>query len=227
MKLFRKAAVVIAALTLHSAIAQAQETDPGVTFRVYAVDGNLQQIPEIAPDQTPNLDELRDSIDADTDEFGGIPLPYVTHVTAELLIDEPGEYAFMLTSDDGSRLTLNGEVLIDHDGLHGAIPKTSERVFLERGSHPLRVDHFEAGGASVLKLEWIGPDDLDYSVITSKNLRTQRDLTRVTSPGVKQIIGQNRPGDRRALNAVHPGWDLSTIRPEGFEPKVGAMCFLP
>ncbi|MFG0298907.1 MAG: family 16 glycoside hydrolase [Phycisphaerales bacterium JB047] len=227
MKLFRDAMAVLFLFTPLTAISSAQETDPGVTFRVYAVDGNLQQIPEIAPDQTPNLDELRDSIDADTDDFGGIPLPYVTHVTAELLIKEPGEYAFMLTSDDGSRLTLNGEVLIDHDGLHGAIPKTSERVFLEQGAHLLRVDHFEAGGASVLKLEWIGPNDLDYSVISSENLRTQRDLTRVTSPGVKQIIGQNRPGDRRALNAVHPGWDLSTIRPEGFEPKVGAMCFLP
>jgi len=227
MKLFRFAAAIVPTLSILTPHSLAQETDPGVTFRVYAVDGNLQQIPEIAPDQTPNLDELRDSIDAETDDFGGIPLPYVTHVTAELLIKEPGEYAFMLTSDDGSRLTLNGEVLIDHDGLHGAISKTSERVFLEQGAHPLRVDHFEAGGASVLKLEWIGPNDLDYSVISSENLRTQRDLTRVTSPGVKQIIGQNRPGDRRALNAVHPGWDLSTIRPEGFEPKVGAMCFLP
>lgn len=227
MKLFRFAAAIVPTLSILNPHSLAQETDPGVTFRVYAVEGNLQQIPEIAPDQTPNLDELRDSIDADTDDFGGIPLPYVTHVTAELLIEEAGEYAFMLTSDDGSRLTLNGEVLIDHDGLHGAISKTSERVFLEQGAHPLRVDHFEAGGASVLKLEWIGPNDLDYSVITNKHLRTQRDLTRVTSPGVKQIVGQNRPGDRRALNAVHPGWDLTTIRPDNFEPKVGAMCFLP
>lgn len=227
MKLFRFAAAIVPTLSILNPHSLAQETDPGVTFRVYAVEGNLQQIPEIAPDQTPNLDELRDSIDADTDDFGGIPLPYVTHVTAELLIEEAGEYAFMLTSDDGSRLMLNGEVLIDHDGLHGAISKTSVRVFLEQGAHPLRVDHFEAGGASVLKLEWIGPNDLDYSVITNKHLRTQRDLTRVTSPGVKQIVGQNRPGDRRALNAVHPGWDLTTIRPDNFEPKVGAMCFLP
>ncbi|MHA7812123.1 MAG: family 16 glycoside hydrolase [Phycisphaerales bacterium] len=227
MKLFRSAVAVLSLLSPLTTITHAQGTDPGVTFRVYAVDGNLQQIPEISPDQTPNLDELRDSIDADTDDFGGVPLPYVTQVTAELLVEEAGEYAFMLTSDDGSRLTLNGEVIIDHDGLHGAIPKTSERVFLEQGWHPLRIDHFEAGGASVLRLEWIGPDGLDFTVITSKNLRTERDMTRVTSPGIKQIVGQNRPGDRRALTGVHPGWDLTTIRPDGFEPKVGAMCFLP
>ena len=213
--------------SLCCALSNAQETDPGATFRVYQVEGDLQQIPEIAPDQTPNLDQLREAIDFSTDDFAGLPAPFATEITAELLVEHPGAYAFMLTSDDGARVTLDGQVIIDHDGRHGATTKNSERIQLRAGAHRLRIDHFDAGGNSVIKLEWIGPDDLDFAVITSDNLRTPRDLTRVTSPGMKQIVGQNRPGDRRALTGVHPGWDLSTIRPEGFEPKVGAMCFLP
>ncbi|MBO6740487.1 MAG: DUF1080 domain-containing protein [Phycisphaerales bacterium] len=216
----------IATLCLASS-ALAQGTDPGLTFRVYQVEGDLQKIPEIPPDQTPNLDQLREAIDFTTADFNGIPAPFVTEITAELIIERAGAYAFMLTADDGCRVSLNGDVIIDHDGRHGATTKNSERIELAAGAHPLRIDHFDAGGNSVIKLEWIEPDGLDFSVITSENLRTQRDLTRVTSPGVKQIVGQNRPGDRRALTGVHPGWDLTTIRPEGFEPKVGAMCFLP
>ncbi len=207
--------------------ALAQETDPGVTFRVYQVSGDIQTIPQIAPDQTPNLDELRDSIDAGNDDFGGIPAPFVTHVIGELVITEPGRYAFMLTSDDGSRLRLNGETILDHDGRHAAIEKTSEHIELEQGTYTLNIEHFDSGGGRALKLQWLTPNALDFVGIPIEHLRTERDLTRVTSPGDKRIVGQNRPGDRTPLTGVHPGWDLSTIRPEGFEPKVGAMCFLP
>ena len=205
----------------------AQETDPGVTFRVYQVAGDIQAIPEIAPDQTPNLDERRDAIDAGNDDFGDIPAPFVTHVIGELIITEPGRYAFMLTSDDGSRLRLNGETILNHDGRHAAIEKTSEHIELEPGIYTLNIEHFDSGGGRALKLQWLTPDSLDFVGIPIEHLRTERDLTRVTSPGDKRIVGQNRPGDRSPLTGVHPGWDLSTIRPEGFEPKVGAMCFLP
>jgi hypothetical protein len=210
-----------------AAQAQARDTDPGVTFRVYQVAADLHQIPEIAPDQTPNLDERRDTIDAGYNDFGGFSAPFVTHVIAELVINEPGEYAFMLTSDDGSRLRLNGETILNHDGRHAAIEKTSPHIQLEPGVYTLNIEHFDSGGGRSLKLQWITPDALVYSDIPTENLRTQRDFTRVTSPGIKRLVGMNRPGDRTPLIDVHPAYDLTTIRPEGFEPKVGAMCFLP
>ena len=53
---------------------------------------------------------------------------------------------------------------------------------------------------------------------------------RVTSPGRKRIIragAEAIPGDRYPLEGVHPAYDLMTMRPEGFEPKVGGMDFLP
>ena len=38
-------------------------------------------------------------------------------LTGTLLITQAGEYTFYLTSDDGSRLWLDNEVLIDNGGL--------------------------------------------------------------------------------------------------------------
>jgi hypothetical protein len=60
-------------------------------------------------------------------------------------------YIFELTSDDGSHLYLNNELLIDHDGFHGATEKTG-MVALARGHHRLRVLFFQSGGGRDLAL---------------------------------------------------------------------------
>ncbi len=73
-----------------------------------------------------------------------------------LRIDEPGEYTFHLGSDDGSLLYINGEKVVDTDGIH---PHTvhSGRVRLEQGMHPIRVEYQQAGGEWTLALEYEGP----------------------------------------------------------------------
>ncbi len=209
------------------AVAQPAPTDPGVTVRVYQIAQSPERIPVVAGEQTPNHDSLRDRIDLAHGDFGGLEGPFVTHVIGELLVGRAGAYDFRLTSDDGSRLTLDKELMIDHDGLHGTTSVEIEGVALDAGWHPLLVEHFDGGGGRMLRLEWRPPGADDYVVLTSANLRTEQDITRVTSPGFKRIEGGRRPGDMAPLIGVHPGWTLSTVRPEGYEPKVGAMAFLP
>jgi hypothetical protein len=53
-----------------------------------------------------------------------------------------GEYEFRLKSDDGSLLYIDGELVIDHDGVHDAISKRGE-VELEAGAHQLVVRYFQ------------------------------------------------------------------------------------
>ncbi|MDB4399639.1 PA14 domain-containing protein, partial [bacterium] len=74
------------------------------------------------------------------------------------LIDVPktGNYTFFLTSDDGSRLYVNGEELINNDGPHGMDTK-SGTISLPTGLHPIRINYFDSGGADGLKVEWSGP----------------------------------------------------------------------
>lgn len=40
-------------------------------------------------------------------------------------------------------------------------------------------------------------------------------------------VKKSKPGFGAALTGVHPGYDLQTIRPPGFKPRVGGMDFLP
>ena len=75
------------------------------------------------------------------------------------LIDLPsdGDYTFYIASDDGSKLFLDDKLLINNDGLHGAL-ELGKKTTLTKGKHKLEVWYFQAGGASdlVVSLEGQG-----------------------------------------------------------------------
>src|SRR4051794_41864714 len=77
-------------------------------------------------------------------------------VLANLNAASAGSYAFRITSDDGSKLSLDGAVVIDHDGLHGDTSKEGT-VTLTAGTHALRIDYIEAGGGPGLQLRGKAP----------------------------------------------------------------------
>jgi len=76
--------------------------------------------------------------------------------TGEFEVETAGSYTFYLTSDDGSRLSINGNVVVDHDGLHGTVEKAGT-IMLSAGRHELLVDFFEKQEGQGLKLEISGP----------------------------------------------------------------------
>jgi hypothetical protein len=67
-----------------------------------------------------------------------------------------GVYTFFLRSDDGSRMWMDGALLIDNDGLHSSLEK-SAAVALEKGLHPMAVAMFEQSGGFELDVAWSGP----------------------------------------------------------------------
>jgi len=68
-------------------------------------------------------------------------------------VPRDGLWRFRLTSDDGSRLWIGDDLVVDNDGLHGMVAKTGA-VALAAGAHPLRLGWFNAKGGSGLELEW-------------------------------------------------------------------------
>lgn len=68
-------------------------------------------------------------------------------------IPEDGIYTFVLTSDDGSTMTVDGSLLIDNDGNHSPKELIAQRA-LKKGSHPVEIRYFDRNGG-MLKLEWI------------------------------------------------------------------------
>jgi len=75
-----------------------------------------------------------------------------------LNVDEPGVYQFRLNSDDGSILSLDGQEVVNNDGIHAGSSVTGS-ASLEAGLHALQVGYFQAGGARSLSVEWNPPND--------------------------------------------------------------------
>lgn len=69
---------------------------------------------------------------------------------------ESGVYTFFLTSDDGSKLFINGEQVINNDGLHGTNEEAGQ-VALEEGLHAFKVTFFERSSGEALSIQWAGP----------------------------------------------------------------------
>ncbi len=70
-----------------------------------------------------------------------------------LRVDADDVYTFSLTSDDGSDLWIEDRLVVDNDGLHGALEKRGQ-VALGRGWHALRVRWFNKTGGAELDLKW-------------------------------------------------------------------------
>lgn len=67
-----------------------------------------------------------------------------------------GDYRFWIGSDDGSRLSIDGEVIVDNDGIHPHTVKEGRKK-LTKGVHKVLVDYFEQGGEETLTVEFQGP----------------------------------------------------------------------
>ncbi len=64
-----------------------------------------------------------------------------------------GFYTLSIESDDGSKLFIGSDLVIDNDGLHGMVDR-SGTVALAAGYHPVRIEFFENGGGAGLIARW-------------------------------------------------------------------------
>lgn len=102
----------------------------------------------------PVLRKISGGIDYDWGE-GGKPVgaPFSASFEGEIHMDESGEVTFLLASDDGSRLEIEGQTVIDNTGIHALRLRDGVKV-LSRGRHAFRVDYADVGGGAEVRLWW-------------------------------------------------------------------------
>jgi hypothetical protein len=76
-----------------------------------------------------------------------------------LEIKEEGYYLLGVASDDGGKLYLKDKLIINNDGLHDAENPHSFLIPLKKGFYPVRLEYFQKGGGSDLKLKYVVPGD--------------------------------------------------------------------
>ncbi len=73
-----------------------------------------------------------------------------------LAVDQPGWYTFYTKSNDGSRLFIDGKMVVDND-LEHLMQERSGKLLLTAGRHALRAVYFQSGGARGLQVLYAGP----------------------------------------------------------------------
>jgi alpha-L-fucosidase len=81
-------------------------------------------------------------------------------------IPSTGGYEFWTTSDDGSILSIDGEVVVNNDGDHGSTEK-SGIAHLQKGWHSIRIIYFNSGGDASLKVHYAPLGDAKRTIEAS------------------------------------------------------------
>jgi len=121
-----------------------KDSKNGIRYKYYEGKKEWNFLPvfeALKPLKTGNTYEFRiDNINEVGEQYG---IQYVSFIQ----IDRAGEYRFYLNSDDGSKLYIDGNLLVDNDGGHGTIERMGS-ISLESGRHNITIDyHNQAGGA--------------------------------------------------------------------------------
>ncbi|UOY07193.1 alkaline phosphatase family protein [Muricauda sp. SCSIO 64092] len=90
---------------------------------------------------------------------------------SHLEVDYSGKYTFFINSDDGSKLYVNGLLLVDNDGNHGVLERSGS-LDLEKGKHLIRVEFYNGGGGYHLDVRYKGPN-VPKQIIPSNKLYTK------------------------------------------------------
>lgn len=82
---------------------------------------------------------------------------YGLRFSGKLEVRTEGEHVFRVSSDDGARLSIDGKVVVNNDGIHPPDAGKLGRVRLKAGLHDLQLDYFQGQGGAELYVSWQGP----------------------------------------------------------------------
>ncbi|PHI18672.1 glycosyl hydrolase [Lewinellaceae bacterium SD302] len=199
---------------------------PGLRIKVWQdIPPSTNSVNDLDWNSTPDYEGAVSEIEIEGASWGSLEDFFAAQFTGYLRVPETSNYLFRLRSDDGSRLFIDGQQVILHDGLHGASPMDGE-LALQAGNHPIRLDFFENGGGQAVFLEWRSFFSPEWEIIPMAHLGYDADMPFADLGANPMRRDLSFPGDGERLAGVHPSYTLSQARPNGFAPKVGGMDFL-
>ncbi len=125
---------------------KAENLKPGISYKYYQPEQNINLVSSFETNFVNSgvADIIsvakKQRVDKFAFEFSGF-----------IKIDKDAVYDFFTASDDGSKLFIDDEEVVDNDGDHGTVEKTG-RAALKKGYHTIKVLYFDSGGGNELKV---------------------------------------------------------------------------
>lgn len=135
-------------------VAPAGEGLKDLSFALYL--GDWKQLPDFSKLKPHREGKVEDNLiqvklDDYKNEFGVV-------FTGKLNAPKKGSYRFFVSSDDGSRILIDGKEVVAYDGIHPSGEIKEKGVTLEKGEHTFRLEYFQAAGNIDLFAAWKGAD---------------------------------------------------------------------
>jgi len=91
--------------------------------------------------------------------------------TGRFYVQNPGKYRFALVSDDGSKLYIDGLVVVDNDGVHTPL-REEGTVKLAGGIHSIRLSYFQGPRTALaLMLGVLGPGENQFRFFNTNEFK--------------------------------------------------------
>lgn len=136
--------------TLLTSSIKTDKISPGIQYTYY--EGKWDYLPDF---------ETLDVVDSGV--ISQIKIPEVKQLDhfgivfeGYLNVKKPGIYTFYCSSDDGTRLYINDQMIVDNDGCH-AEKEVGGQIGLAKGLHKFELHFFENEGGEALKVQYEGP----------------------------------------------------------------------
>jgi len=123
----------------------------GIQYAYY--EGQFQKLPDFAslePDATGVAETINTKVRKRKENFA-------LRFTGLVRAPRNGVYTFFTRSNDGSRLLIGDQIVVNNDGLHG-LEEASGVIALKAGLHPITVEYFQEGGTQALITGYEGPN---------------------------------------------------------------------
>lgn len=120
---------------------------PNIAYRVYY--GHWEKLPDFAglkPQAAGHVAGFDLGIAKQKNDFA-------IQFEGYLHVEQTGSCGFFLSSDDGARLVIDGQTVLEDDGLHPASEIANNKHQLAAGSHHVLVEYFDGGGDTELSVD--------------------------------------------------------------------------
>ena len=159
----------------------------GLAGKIYALPENTQNLPDFDTMQSlgtiytkeinvPNR-SWTEGFPGVTDRFEWFGIEYKGSFT----VKKTGHYTFSLSSDDGSKLFIDGKLIIDNDGLHSQAAKSGE-IDLDNSTHKIKIQYYQGPRMEIGLQLFVKLDKEDVDIFPGKNFR-------LSTPGKNFIMG--------------------------------------
>ena len=155
----------------------AEEMKPGLIAEFFNIGKAMEEFPVIPGERKPDLRRIDRQINFEhtTDTFPCTAMSdhFYARWSGKIRIPRDGKYTFFTESDDGSRLWIDGKVIVDNGGLHAMEEKSGE-LDLKAGDHEIKMELFENDGEVGCKLSWES-SNLAKEILTDAVLSHKKD----------------------------------------------------